>query len=172
MSNRFMRPSKQSFKLLAPTAEQPAGANQLTIDDLHQRWRISLAGYRTFGQCILDSVSLFVAQPDIGSANILFKTSHAARTRDGDHTLGAMEKPCQSKLRRGAALLLGNLTQPIGNGEIRGKLSSLKTRVAPPPVARRKIVDAAKPPAKKSPAQRALRHQRNTKFTQHRQETI
>ena len=133
-------------------------AGALTIDDLHQSWRIALAGHGPFRQRILNRVSVVVAQLNNGSLNILFKTRHAARTRDGYDLLGAVEKPCQSELRRRAALLLRNLSQAIGGREIRVKLLFLKTGIASPPIARRKIIDAAKPPAEESPAQRAIGH--------------
>src|SRR5437762_10479792 len=86
-------------KVIVPAiARFVPSTNRLSIDDLHHRWRIALAGCRSLGQRVFDAIEIFFTQHDIGSADVLFETSKAAGTRDGDYVPMAEEEPCQGKL--------------------------------------------------------------------------
>src|SRR5882724_880116 len=105
----------------------------LSINNLHHRWRIALAGCGSLGQRVFDAIEIFFTQHDIGSADVFFETSKAAGTRDGDYVLMAEEEPCQGKLSGRTLLFFRNVPQAIGDGKISGELLSLKTRITTPP---------------------------------------
>src|SRR5882672_1515868 len=122
-------------KVIVPAiARFVPSTNRLSIDDLHHRWRIALARRRSLGQRVFDAIEIFFTQHDIGGANVLFETSKAAGTRDGDYVLMAKEEPCQGKLSGRTLLFLHHLSQEIGDRKISGELFSLETRITTPPV--------------------------------------
>jgi hypothetical protein len=67
---------------------------------------------------MLDSLSVILAQSDIGSADIFLEASRAAGPGDGYHVLMPIEKPCECELRGRAALLFSYLRQARGNRKI------------------------------------------------------
>src|SRR5882672_11410699 len=160
-------------KVIVPAiARFVPSASRLSIDDLHHSWRIALARRRSLGQRVFDAIEIFFTQHDIGSADVLFETSKAAGTRDGDYVLVAEEEPCQGKLSGGTLLFFRHLSQAIGDGKISGELFSLKTRITTPPVAVCQVIHSAKPAAEKSATQRTVSHQCDTELMQDRQQTV
>src|SRR5258708_3502630 len=110
-------------KVIVPAiARFVPSTNRLSIDDLHHRSRIALTRCRSLGQRVFDAIEIYFTQHDIGSADVLFKTSKAAGTRDGDYVLMAEEEPCQGKLSGRTLLFFRDLPQAIGDGKIFGEL--------------------------------------------------
>ena len=146
--------------------------NLSAIEKMHHSRFVPVPGGRALRRYLIQSFEFIRRQDHVNRAMVLLQTLYAAGTGDWYDILALREDPGESELRRRYALFAGDLPDCVSNGQVALELFALESRIVSAPIVGRQFFDLSKTRSEETAAQRAIGHQRDSKFAQGGKEVV